>query len=154
MISEDVFQRLAARCSVAEMCVSDARKKLDASDLAEQEKEDILHRLITERFIDENRYARAFVRDKFRFSGWGRQKINQALRLKGVGRTDITAAMEEIDEEEYRQALHRLLQSKRRSVKGRSDYEINGKLIRFALGRGYEMPLILKELDANEWDFD
>lgn len=153
MLSEEVFQRLAARCSAAEMCVSDARKKLDATDLTQQEKDDILRRLTHERFIDEGRYARAFVRDKFRFSGWGRQKISQALRLKGVAHTDISEAMQEIDDDDYRQALHQLIQSKRRSVNGRSDYEVNGKLIRFALGRGYEMALILDELHADEYDF-
>ena len=153
MTSEEWYNRLAARCSVAEMCISDVRKKLESSGLTTGECEAVVRRLVEGRFVDEERYARAFVREKFRFSGWGRVKIAQGLRQKLIDRHVVDEALLEIDDDEYLQALRCLLQDKRRTVKGRSAYEVNGKLIRFALGRGFEMPLILSELHADEGDY-
>jgi regulatory protein len=104
----------------------------------------IVESLKKERYLDEQRYAIAFVRDKYRFSQWGRVKITQALRMKHVVSEYISTALEEIDEEEYTSVLASLLQKKRRSVKAANDYERNGKLIRFALSHGYEMGEILR----------
>ena len=86
---DEILSRLTARCSTTELCLSDIRKKLDATDIMEKEKERILHRLLDEGYVDEARYARAFVRDKFRFSGWGKVKIAQGLRAKQISSTDI-----------------------------------------------------------------
>ena len=109
MSFNEVLSRLTARCSTTELCLSDIRKKLDATDLTDEEKEGILHRLLDEGYVDEARYARAFVRDKFRFSGWGRIKIAQGLRAKQIATTDIAEALEEIDEDDYRHALREAL---------------------------------------------
>ena len=110
----------------------------------------VVARLEKEKFIDETRYARCFVRDKFRYNGWGRVKMAQALRLKGISPSCIEKAMDEIEEEEYSRTLQKLLQSKARSLKGGTDYERNGKLVRFGLSRGFEMPLIMRVLHVEE----
>ena len=148
----EVFNRLSARCSTTEICLSDIRKKLDATDLTGEERETLIQRLLDEGYVDEARYARAFVRDKFRFSGWGRVKMAQGLRAKQISSTDIKEALNEIDEEDYRRALRDALKAKRRTLRGTSDYETNAKLIRFALSRGYEMALILKEVKMDDTD--
>ena len=105
--------------------------------------ETIVGHLEKEGFVDEQRYAKSYVRDKYRFNQWGRIKINQALRLKQVSSSCIAVAMDEIDEEEYLSILASLLKKKRRMVKAANDYERNGKLLRFAAGHGYEMDAIL-----------
>lgn len=151
---DDVFHRLSARCSTTELCLSDIQKKLDATELTDEEKERIIHRLLDEGYVDEARYARAFVRDKFRFSGWGRVKIAQGLRAKQISSADIQEALKEIDEEDYRRALRDAITTKRRTLRGASDYETNAKLIRFAQSRGYEMAVILKEIKGNDGDWD
>ena len=154
MFYEEALSRLAGQCTTTEICVDDARKKLERYDLSADERQRIIQRLLDERYIDEQRYARAFVRDKFRFSEWGRVKIAQALYQKHIAPAYIDEAMEEIDDEDYRETLCKLIKAKRRSVKGRSDYEVKGKLARFAIGRGFEPGIVFSVLSINESEED
>ena len=154
MSYDEVLYKLAAKCSVSEQCLSDIEAKLAKYDLTEEEKTRILRHLVEEKYIDDGRYAEAYVRDKYRFNKWGRIKIAQGLRMKGIDRETIDTAMEAIDEEEYLDILRGLIQSKRRSTKGKNDYEVNGKLIRFATGRGFELSAIRQCLDASADDFE
>lgn len=133
-----------AYCSVAERCTDDVLRKLEQWGVPEGVHAPILASLVKERYIDEHRYAVAFVRDKYRFNQWGRIKISQALRMKHVSAGNISEALDEIDEEEYEAVLTTLLQKKSRSVKASNEYERNGKLIRFAASHGYEMGEILR----------
>ena len=154
---DEVLYKLAAKCSVSEQCLNDIEAKLEKYDLSKEEKTRILRHLVEEKFIDDERYAEAYVHDKYRFNKWGRIKIAQGLRMKGIDHDTIDTAMEAIDEEEYLDILRDLIQSKRRSTKGKNDYEVNGKLIRFATGRGFEFNAIrqcLNNIDDNEdyWD--
>lgn len=154
MTADEVLYKLAAKCSVSEQCLSDIEAKLAKYDLTEEEKTRILRHLVEEKYIDDGRYAEAYVRDKYRFNKWGRIKIAQGLRMKGIDRETIDTAMEAIDEEEYLDILRGLIQSKRRSTKGKNDYEVNGKLIRFATGRGFEFSAIRQCLGAPADDFE
>lgn len=131
------------------MCLDDVQKRLDRLDLTEGQRQEVLGRLLDEKYVDESRYAHAFANDKIRFSGWGRVKIGQALRQKHIPLTLISEALDEITDEECLDVLRPLLAAKRRSVRGSSTYEINGKLIRFALGRGFEYELIRQCLDID-----
>lgn len=142
--AEEARIKAEAYCSVSEHCRSDVLRKLQLWGAPEEDWEDILLHLEKERYVDDGRYAVAFVRDKYRFNQWGRVKITQALRMKQVSSACIAEAMGEIDEEEYLSILTNLLKRKQRSVKAASDYERNGKLIRFAVGHGYEMGEILQ----------
>lgn len=132
------------------MCLDDVQKRLDRLDLTEDQRQEVLGRLLDEKYVDESRYAHAFANDKIRFSGWGRVKIGQALRQKHIPLTLISEALDEITDEECLDVLRPLLAAKRRSVRGSSTYEINGKLIRFALGRGFEYELIRQCLDIDD----
>lgn len=155
MTADEVLYKLAAKCSVSEQCLSDIETKLAKYDLTEEEKTRILRHLVEEKYIDDGRYAEAYVRDKYRFNKWGRIKIAQGLRMKGIDRETIDTAMETIDEAEYLDILRGLIQSKRRSTKGKNDYEVNGKLIRFATGRGFEFSAIrqcIKNVDNNDYE--
>ena len=126
------LSRLANLCAKAEYCVSDIRQKMARWDLPEGAEDRIVHRLLNERYIDEQRYACAFVRSKFRFNRWGRDKIVRGLRLKGIS-----------DEKE-------LLRAKARNLKYKDHYDRYAKLIRFALSRGFSMDdagRCIRELD-------
>ena len=157
---DEMLRRLASRCSLAELCVADIERKLDATDLTGDERQRLLRQLISEGYVNNNRYAHAFVRDKFRFSGWGRVKIAQGLRAKQIPAADSRNDQVALDlrmhlrrETDAIAALLRdAIRAKRPSVRGTSDYEINGKLIRFALGRGFEMEVIMKELSMPDAD--
>ena len=154
MNADEILYKLAARCSTSEQCLSDIEGKLAKYDLTDEEKTRILRHLVEEGYVDDRRYAEAYVRDKYRFNKWGRIKIAQGLRMKGIDQETINAAMEAIDEKEYIGILRGLIQAKRRSTRGNSEYEINGKLIRFATGRGFEFGAIRQCLgsEVEEWE--
>ena len=154
MTADEVLYKLAARCSVSEQCLSDVEGKLAKYDLTEEEKTRILRHLVEEKYVDDGRYAEAYVRDKYRFNKWGRMKIAQGLRMKGIDKETIATAMEAIDEAEYLDILRDLLKAKRKSTKGKNEYEVNGKLVRFATGRGFEYAAIRQCLDASVDEFE
>ena len=130
-------------CAKAERCKCEVLHKLQVWGAPEEHEENILAHLVKEGYIDESRYAKAFVRDKYRFSQWGTMKISQALRLKRIPDACIKKALLEIDVDEYLSILKQMLAKKKPSIKSANEYEMNGKLIRFAIGRGYEMDDIL-----------
>lgn len=146
-----------AYCSVAERCRIDVVGKLYQWGVPESWMDGIISHLEKEGFIDSLRYAKAFVRDKYRFNQWGRMKIIQALKMKQMESSEIHSALEEIDEEEYGKILDALLTKKLKSVKAATNFERNGKLIRFAASHGYETDIILcrmKLLDLGNEAFD
>jgi regulatory protein len=98
--------------------------------------------LVEQKFLDERRYTEAFVKDKLRFNKWGRIKIAYMLRMQNIDRKIMTEALSEIDENEYRQILTGELQKKRKTIRGNNDFEIRGKLFRFAASRGFEPEMI------------
>ena len=106
----EALHRAAALCSSSEHCIADIREKLSRWGIGEPDARTIVERLVQERFIDEGRYAIAFAKDKFRFSGWGRIKIRYALQQKRIGNSDIVNALSLIDEEAYTTRLADLLE--------------------------------------------
>lgn len=145
----EALNKAAAYCSAAEHCASEVRGKLKTWGM-EPHAEAVIARLTEEGFINENRYAQSFTREKIRYNRWGRVKVAQALRLKEIPADIIRKTVGAFDEEEYEKILQQLLQSKARTVSARSEYEKHGKLIRFALSRGFEMPLITRHLHVEE----
>lgn len=138
---EQALSRLAALCSRGEQAESDLRGKLAAWGVVPSQADVIISRLQAEGFLDEQRYAIAFVRDKFRFNKWGRIKIAHALRQKAVSAAAIDTALDEIDEIDYRRTLLQLLQAKARTVGGSDHWARRAALLRFAASRGFEHDL-------------
>ena len=150
-ISEsEAFRKVSAFCSCAEHCRSEVVEKLQRWGIAYKTIDEIIARLVAEKFIDEERYSRAFIRDKYRFDKWGKVKIAQALSLKKIPRFTFQRFLDEIDREEYLAILNGLLASKRKSIRAADEYELNGKLVRFALSRGFEMDDIRCCMDVSE----
>jgi regulatory protein len=137
LTEQEAMYRCAAFCSTAERCVQDVDKKLERWEIPSPARKTILVKLQQEGFLDESRYCRAFVNDKFKFSKWGKNKIYYALKQKQISEENIQNALQQIDAEENRDTLMQLIRQKRKSVKGKDDYEIRMKLMRFALGRGF-----------------
>lgn len=133
---QKVADRMRALCSRREYCRSDIMKKVMTSldgDLEEAEK--IVELLVSERYIDDLRYASAFARDKASLAGWGEVKIRYMLSSKGISKDVISQALEEIDENKAGERLEKLMENKLRSLK--DDPQVRLKLLRFGLGRGY-----------------
>ena len=146
---DEGFSRMAALCSVSEHCESEIREKLQKVAMPVHDIQRVIDALYDGGYLDTARYCRAFARDKLRFAHWGRIKIQQALRLKGLPDSDIRQALSDLDEElgdDYRRILKDALEQKERTLHDEDDYTRRGKLIRFAASRGFTMDEILDQL--------
>lgn len=151
MAAPDYTQALSKAmdlCSKAEKCVSDIQAKLNEWGVEHSDSRKIIATLIVEKFIDEERYARYFVRDKFRFNQWGRIKIVFMLKSKNIPSPLIDEALFEIDDEAYHELLQKLLKEKSKKTKFINEYDKKGKLIRFAQSRGFEYEDITEALKS------
>ena len=131
-------------CSWVERSPSDVEAKLKGWGASPETLAAVMAHLFKEKYLDTVRFCSAYVRDKYRFNQWGRMKIAQSLRMKGLTSDEINAGMEDIDEDEYNGILQNLLKQKLKSIKAETEYERNAKLIRFAAGRGFTMQEIMR----------
>ncbi len=139
---QEAYLTLAALCAQAEHCQHEMLEKMQRWELDDEAQARVMQRLVSERYVDDERYARAFVNDKVRYNKWGRGKVEQALWQKHIDEDIRQRVLDEVDEEEYLNVLRPLLQQKRKTTKAASDYELNQKLIRFALSRGFTYDII------------
>ncbi len=149
---QGAYLQLAQLCARSEHCLHDLLEKMRRWQMSDEAQARVMQRLVSERYVDDERYARAFVRDKIRYNKWGRRKVEQALWQKRIDEDIRQLVLDEVDDEEYLSVLRPLLKQKRRSTKAESDYELNQKLVRFALGRGYTYDIIRQCLDVSEED--
>jgi regulatory protein len=143
---DELLHKAASYCSISEHCITDVEEKLKAWGVKKEDSEKIIKHLTKQDFINEKRYSKAFVRDKFGRNKWGKIKISLALREKGIDKEMINDALGVIDEGEYEEQLARLLKNKLQTITYEFEYEKQGKLFRFAQGRGFENVVIEKTL--------
>lgn len=153
MTYEQLLNKAAAFCAAAERCEVEVIRKLTLWGADDEQCARIMAFLYQEDFLNEERFCRAFVNDKYRFNKWGKDRIARELRLRKLPSDAIAPALEEIDEESYEEVLEELLRKKRPTIKAKTEYERNGKLIRFALSRGYAMRDILRYINTDD-DYD
>lgn len=145
---QEALQKLSALCARAEHSSGEMLEKMRRWQLSEDTRERVLDRLIDEKFVDDERFARLFVREKIRFDRWGRRKIEQALYQKGVASDISRRVLDEVDDKAYVAELKKLIAAKRRSVTAESDYELRAKLTKYALGRGFGYNVIRQCIDG------
>lgn len=141
---ESLLNRAATYCAMGERCLSQIKEKLFAWGANASQAEQIMDYLVDNDYTNETRYAHAFTHDKVRFQHWGRVKIQAALTQKRVDRSAVREALEDINEEEYRESLRHLVEQKRRTTEERD------KLLRFLAGHGFTYDEICDVLDENE----
>ncbi len=141
-----VYNKAALLCSRSEKCTSEIQEKLQLWGLSGDESEPVIEKLTDEKYIDDERYARAYVKDKFRFNHWGKQKITYQLRAKNISPEIQEIAFGEIEDEGYSDELRKLMTDKEKSIKEKDKFDKRNKLMRFALGRGFESGEIYKVL--------
>lgn len=138
--AEQALQSLMRECARSERSSGDALRLMKRWGLTEEDARKVLVRLQTERFIDDVRYAEAFVRDKLNLSGWGAYKIKMALRSKGVSSDIIESVVAPmLAETDMTERLVEIMERRMRTLKYKSAYDAKAKLIRFAASRGYDM---------------
>lgn len=131
------------QCARAERCSGDALRLMRRWGVADVEARKILERLIRERFIDDSRYAAAFVREKSRLGGWGGRKIAAALRAKSVASDVIDEALQQLSPEDDSARLEELLRKKAARTTARDAYDLKVKLIRFGASRGFSLEKVI-----------
>ena len=141
----EALQSLMRLCARAEKSTGDARRLMRSWGVAEAEQQGVVDRLVALRFIDNSRYAEAYVREKSDLAGWGPRKIAMQLRAKGVERDIVERALTTLDDDSQLKRLTERLQRKMRTTKAANDYELRGKLLRYAMSLGYDYELA-KEL--------
>ena len=150
MTEQEALLRLTTLCAQGEHCTWEMTEKMRRGGISEEAQARIMERLVKERYVDDERYARAFVKDKVHYNKWGRRKVEQALWQKHIDDDIRQRILDEIDDEDYLSVLRPLLQQKRKSTKAQSDYELNQKLIRFALSRGYTYDIIRQCIEVED----
>jgi regulatory protein len=139
---QQALNKLMTLCARSEHSSGEMLQKMRLWGLSDEAQARIMERLTKEKFVDDERYTRAFVNDKIKYNQWGRRKIEQALWAKGISRDIQKSVLDEVDEEEYIKVLRPLLKSKERSISARNEFERQMKLIRFAQSRGFSMEQI------------
>lgn len=142
MSYEAALKRAAALCSNQEQCSSHIREKLNTWKVSGDDAEKIINLLEKELFLDDARFASFYVRDKFRFNGWGKVKLKVMLNQKNIPLAIIEEALEQIDPELYKQSCERLITGKSATLKESNLFKRKGKLFRYAAQRGFEPDLI------------
>ena len=146
---DQVLDKMSKYCAYQERCVKDVKDKLKTYDIPQASKDEILDYLLDNRFVNDERFARSFVRGKVNQSGWGVNKIRFHLMQKGIDKDMIDEALGQTDEEVYKQKLIDILKAKTKTVKAETDFERKRKLAAFAMQKGFEGSLVwevLKEI--------
>ena len=136
---EQALTSLMRLCARAEKCSGDALRLMRRWGLSEADAQGVLARLAKERFIDDNRYAEAYVREKMRFSGWGVHKIRAALRAKSVAPDIIAKALDQLTPEGNTERLAEMIRKKASKTSYKNAYDLKAKLVRFGMSRGFDL---------------
>ena len=147
MTEEQALQKLAALCSQSEHCTSEMKEKMTRWGIDEDAQQRVVEYLVANRYVDDRRYARSFVNDKLKYNKWGPRKIEQSLWMKHIDESIQREALDDVDNEEYISVLRPLLTSKRKTTKAETDYEMNQKLLRFAIVRGFTFEQVKEVID-------
>lgn len=145
---DQVLDKMAKYCAYQERCTKDVRDKLKTYDIPQEDRGKILDYLLDNRFVNDERFAKSFVRGKINQNGWGLNKIRFQLTQKGIAKEIIDEALGQTDEEVYRQRLTGILKVKSKTVKAASDFERKRKLAAYAMQKGFEGDLVWEVLKA------
>lgn len=145
--AEQALRLLMNMAARAERSSGDALRLMKRWGVDDNDAQRVLQRLIAERFIDDSRYAAAFVREKINLSGWGSYKIVEALRRKGVDNRIIENALSQYGSVDMEERLQGLLEKKIKTVKYRDTSDLRAKLFRFAASRGYDYSTAMQAVD-------
>ena len=144
------LNKAMALCAVRELCSGDIRIKLESWGLNSQDVKSVISILIKEDFINDKRFAEAFVKDKYRYNKWGKVKIAAYLKAKNIASELIGSALDSLDDNQYRQMIRDTIDSHRKFIKAKNQYDLKGKLLRFGLSKGFESHILYDLLNELE----
>lgn len=139
-------QKIEQYCAYQERSHQEVRNKLYGFGLHRNDVDEIITNLITDGFLNEERFAKAFAGGKFRIKKWGRIRITHALEAKGVSKNCIRIGLREIEDAPYRETLRELLQEKSRTLEEQNVFVLRDRLSKYVIQKGYEPELVWKEI--------
>lgn len=134
----EIKQKMVNYCVYQDRCHKEVEQKMRDFLLIEEAREEILLYLMKENYLNEERFTRSYIRGKFYMKSWGRNKIRNHLKFKGIGEKLINAGFEEIEEEDYEKTLEKLYVGYKDKIKGLQEYQKQSKTIKYLLAKGFE----------------
>ena len=131
-------------CAYQERCHKEVEQKLYDLKMISEAKEHIILHLLQHNFLNEERYAKAFTRGKFSIKKWGKIKIINQLKFKGISEYNIKSSLKEIDSNEYLTTLKAIAEKKLPLIKESNSYKKSSKLAAFLISKGFESELVFK----------
>jgi regulatory protein len=147
-----ILQKIASYCAYQERTQDEVKERLRKWNVWGDEADELIAELISMNYLSEERFAKTYAGGKFRIKNWGRMKIRNELKRRGLSNYSIEKGMNEIEDKAYVEGLRILLEKKKGLLeKTENDpFKLKQKLARFALGKGYESELVWKELGAGD----
>lgn len=145
--NQQALSKIYRYCAYQERSHREVKNKLFEYGLRSSEVDEILAHLITEGFLNEERYAKAFAGGKFRMMKWGRVKIQRALEMEGLTPKCISRGLAEIDSKDYSKTLVSLIKKKSTQTTDPNPFKKKNKIAQFAIGKGYEPGLVWELLN-------
>lgn len=145
--AEEALAKLQKYCAYQDRCHQEVRTKLIELGVYGDSLESVIVDLIEENFLNEERFAKSFARGKFRIKHWGRTRIRRELKMRNISAYCLKKAMQEIEEEDYRQKITTLLEKKNRTLRESNDYYRKNKLARYLIQKGYESSLVWEQIN-------
>ena len=142
------LKKMIHYCDYQDRCKKEIFTKLDTFELDDNDRDFIIVFLQDEGFINDERYCRSFVKGKMNLKKWGVNKIKLSLITKGIGREIIDNVISEIDQDSYKEELVNLLKNKK--INEDDPYKRKAKLIRYAVGKGYSLSMVMEIVNGNE----
>lgn len=139
---QEAQQKLEYYCSYQERCHAEVVQKLKSMNMIPQAIDAIVTHLITNNFLNEERFAKSFARGKFRIKHWGKIRIVRELKIRQISKYNINSALKEIDEDEYQEAFYELSEKQWHSIKETNLTKKKKKLFDFLARKGFEQNLI------------
>ena len=146
---QEIKQKMVNYCVYQDRCHQEVENKMKEFLLIPEAREEILLYLLQERFLDEERFTRSYIRGKFYIKHWGRIKIKQHLKFKGITEKLINSCFDEIDEVDYEKQIELQIEKLCSSLKGLQEYQKKNKIIKTLLAKGFEYEKVLEILNNN-----
>lgn len=142
---QEATKKLEHYCAYQERCHQEARMKLESLHMIPEAIDVIIVHLLDENYLNEGRFAKTFVRGKFRIKHWGRRRLTLELKRKDISKLVINQALAEIDDEEYMQLFSDLTEKRANIIKESNVFKKRKKFIDYFLYRGWESHLVYEK---------
>ncbi len=142
MTRKEAKLKLANYCAYQERSQKEVRNKLYETGLYQDEIEEIISELISENFLNEERFAKAFIGGKFRIKKWGRNKILMAIRQYDISDYCIKKGLQEIDSDDYNNTMEQIIIAKNKGLSEDNIFVRRNKLAKYAMSKGFEAELV------------